>query len=160
MGSYYLLKVGLVLHLIGISLLVGTTVANYMIYQQVWKLIYNERNRTILLVRSAVRLRMPQLLGALFILVGGVMMMSVYRGVVTQQTWFKIKMVVLLLILLNPLALGRPAASKLRRMLYQKGEITYHPVTVDRIRRNLNLYHLFQLLFFLAVFILSAFRIH
>lgn len=160
METYYLLKSGLVVHLIGISMLVGTTVASFTTYQHIWQVVYNERSKALLLIKSAVRLRLLQIIGGVLILTGGIMMVSAFHGLVTQQTWFKIKMIVLLLLVLNPFIIARPAATKLLRVLDHQKETVSEAIMINGIKRKLNWFHILQLLFFLVIFILSVFRIN
>ncbi len=158
MEAYYLLKSGLVVHLIGISMVVGATVASFSTYHHVWQVVYNEKSKALLLIKTATRLRLLQIIGGIFILTGGIMMVSASHGFVTQQTWFKIKMIVLLLIVLNPFLIARPAAIKLLKTLDHQKETASEAVAINGIKRKLNWFHILQLLFFLVIFILSAFR--
>ncbi|HEY0678590.1 MAG TPA: hypothetical protein VGD17_09900 [Chitinophagaceae bacterium] len=159
MEMYYLLRSGLLLHLVGITLLAGTMVASFATYRHIWQFAYNDNSRALLLVKSVRRLRLLQIIGSILILAGGMMMLAVYKHQITQQTWFKIKMVILILIILNPFILARPAAKKLAKALNENEELPGATI-INGLRRKLNLYHIFQLLLFLIIFILSAYRIN
>ena len=157
MSTFYLLKSGLLLHLAGITLLVGTTVTSFSTYRLVWQSLFQERSKTLLLIQSTLRLRLLQIVAAALVLTGGILMLSVYRDAVTHQTWFKLKMATVILVILNFLVVGSPAAGRLRKLL-QRDEAGPDPAIVNRIKSKITLYHRFQLLLFLILFILSAFR--
>ena len=159
MQTYYLVKFGLVLHLMGITMMVGTTVASFAVHRQLWKYLYKEKDKALLIVQAAKRFPLLQVIGGLLIIAGGATMMSAFHGVVVEQLWFKIKLALLLLIILNPVIVLRPAAKKLREFFMdtQTLEMT-NPREVKIIKQRMNFFHSLQLLFFLVIFILSAFR--
>lgn len=159
MQTYYMVKFGLVLHLMGITLMVGTTIANFAAYQQLWKYLYREKDKATMVINVTKRFPMLQGIGGILIIAGGATMMSAFHGVVIHQFWFQVKLAVLLLIIINPILLMRPAAIKLRHMLsIQQPVAAINPADVDMVRRRLVLFHSLQLTFFLVIFILSAFR--
>jgi hypothetical protein len=157
MSSSYLLKSGLLLHLAGITLLVGTTVTSFSTYRLVWHSLVHERSKTLLLIQSTLRLRLLQIIAVVLVLAGGILMLSVYRDAVTHQTWFKLKMVTVILVILNFFVVGRPAAARLRIWL-QKNQAGADPAILNGIKSKMNFYHRLQLLLFLILFVLSAFR--
>lgn len=159
------LKLGLVMHISGIVLMVGMTIAAFVLQWQLWNVVPfgKERMRPLWLVGKRVNLL--QGLGGLLIIAGGVMMMIALHGVVMYQTWFKIKLVLLGLIILNALVVLMPAGRKLRRLL--TGAMPEHVATPDStvlsgdlimIRGRMLLFYVLQLSFFLLIFILSAFQ--
>jgi hypothetical protein len=157
MSTFYLLKSGLLLHLAGITLLVGTTVTSFSTYRLVWQSLFQERSKTLLLIQSTLRLRLLQIMAAGLVLTGGILMLSVYRDAVTHQTWFKLKMATVILVILNYFVVGRQAAVRLRRWL-QTDQARPDPAILNSIKSKMNFYHRFQLFLFLILFILSAFR--
>jgi len=92
-------------------------------------------------------------------------MMTALHGVVMYQSWFKIKLILLGLIILNALFVLMPAAKKLRRLLAGvlpqidvPSNSTVLSGDLKPIRSRLLLFYVLQLSFFLLIFILSAFQ--
>ena len=159
------LKLGLVMHISGIVLMVGMTIAAFILQWQSWEVIPFGKERMRPLRRVGKRINLLQGLGGLLIIAGGVMMMIALHGVVMHQAWFRIKLVLLGLIILNALAVLMPAGRKLRRLL--TGIMPEHAVTpgstvlsgdLMAIRGRMLLFYILQLSFFLLIFILSAFQ--
>jgi len=159
------LKLGLVMHISGIVLMVGMTIAAFILQWQSWEIIPFGKERMRPLQRVGKRINLLQGLGGLLIIAGGVMMMIALHGVVMHQAWFRIKLVLLGLIILNALAVLMPAGRKLRRLL--TGIMPEHAVTpgstvlsgdLMAIRGRMLLFYILQLSFFLLIFILSAFQ--
>jgi len=149
------LKLGLVLHLSGIVMMVGMTIAAFVLQWQLWSIIPHGKEKAYPLFRVSKRINLLQGLGGLLIIAGGVTMMIALHGVVMYQSWFKIKSVLLGLIILNALFLLMPAGKKLRRLL--TGTSLYES-DLSPIRNRLLLFYVLQLSFFLLIFILSAFQ--
>lgn len=168
------LKLGLVLHLSGIVMMVGMTIAAFVLQWQLWNVIPFGKEKARPLFKAGKRINLLQGLGGLFIIAGGVTMMAALHGVVMYQSWFKMKLVLLGLIVLNALFVLMPAGKKLRRLLNRA--LPEHVVTPDSrvepagqspavlsgdlaaIKSRMLIFYVLQLSFFLLIFILSAFQ--
>ncbi len=159
METYVIIKTGLVLHLAGITLMVGITIANMAAHQQLWKLLIGEKEKALMTLRATARYPMLQMTGAILIILGGIVMMIGYHGVIMQSLWFKIKLVLIALIILNQLFIGMPMAKKLRKIffVYQTENVT-DLSGIASIKKRLLTFNRLQLVFFLLIFILSSFR--
>lgn len=165
------LKLGLVLHLSGIVLMVGMTIAAWVLQGQLWHTIFYGKERARPLFRVSKRVNQLQGLGGILILAGGVTMMIALHGVVMHQSWFRAKLVLLGLIILNAVLVLMPAGRKFRRLLSgmaperagaPDGEVPagggISPGDLTGIKRRMLLFYVLQLSFFLLIFILSAFQ--
>ena len=150
-----LLNTGLVLHICGISLMVGMTIAGFGTYRKLFILLAEDKNNASPLIATAGLFSRLQMLGGLFIIVGGVMMMIAFHGLIMGQLWFKIKLSLLLLLILNMPLIFLPGSMRLRRFLDAA-----NPEQADlaKAQQLLNRFHIAQLLIFLGIFILSVFR--
>jgi len=92
------------------------------------------------------------------IITGGVLMMTALHGVVMSSFWFRIKLILLGLIVLNAVITLMPAGKKLRMLLASAIPVSMEEVTVGRVRDRMRLFYLLQFLFFLLIFILSVFQ--
>ena len=107
MNAYTLIRTGLFLHLTGITLMVGTTIAGMSAHLRFRKLLISEKEKAFMALRATDRYPALQATGAIVVLLGGVIMMIGYRGVIMQLLWFKIKLVVIALSNLNGAAPGQ-----------------------------------------------------
>ena len=107
-----------------------------------------------------VQAKFPRLLatGIILLLVTGISMMAVTRGVFGEQLWFRIKMVIVVLIIINGLAVGRRQAMKLRRLITTDTGDSDTQQKVKSLRQGIALFHISQLLLFIVIIILSTFR--
>jgi len=159
METYVIVKSGLVLHLTGIIMMIGITIASLAILQQSSKLFNGGTDKALLALKGTAAYPMLQIIGAVLLLAGGIIMMTAYHGVLMHALWFKIKMAILALIIITQLFIGRPAIRKLRKIIsgYQNGRET-DEVALKNNNRQLRAFNALQLLFFLFIIILSAFR--
>lgn len=156
METYVIIKAGLVLHLTGIILMIGLTIASLVIFRQSSKLFNGDTGKALLVLKGTAAFPKLQLIGAILLLTGGAIMMTAYHGVLMHALWFRIKMVTLALIIINQIFIGRPAIRKLRKTIsgYQETD----GLAFKNNNRQLSVFNALQLLLFLFIIILSAFR--
>jgi hypothetical protein len=157
MTTFSFLPLGLVLHISGIAMMVGTIFAGFLTNQQLWKCLPYDRDRALTIVRATARYRVAGALGGLLIVLGGILMMVAVHGAFMHQIWFKVKMGILVLLIVNMVVVERPAGNRLRRMLYDD-EGPVDVVAMAAARRGLLLFYLLQLVLFLLVFVVSAYK--
>lgn len=145
-------------HIIGISLLAGATIVDFMLTRKFW-VIYDKHPADGIVARSLTD-RVPALIvsGIVLILLSGVGMMIATRGVFDTMLWFRIKMVLVLVVILNGVLVGRRLTAQLKRVLVPVSHSLPDPLALRRVRRDLNLFHIFQLTLFLIIFLLSTFK--
>ena len=150
-----LLNTGLVLHICGISLMVGMTIASFATYRQLFIALAEDKKNASSLIAPAELFSRLQILGGLLIIAGGVSMMIAFQGTIASQLWFKVKLSLLLLLILNITLIFRPARIRLRRSLDAEDP---EPAVLAKTRQLLDLFYVMQFLIFLGIFILSVFR--
>jgi hypothetical protein len=96
-----LLQVCLVLHITGIVLLGGTTLTNYIISRQFWNCIETDKNKAIVINSTTITFGRIMGIGGVLTILTGIGMVAILHGAVDAQLWFRIKMVLVLLIILN-----------------------------------------------------------
>jgi hypothetical protein len=100
----------------------------------------------------------PQLIGigALLLLTTGIGMVVLFKGVVVKMLWFRIKMILVVLVGVNGSLVPRKNAAQLRLLLAENA-----PGGEDRIgilKGRMSLFHAVQFILFLTIFVLSVFR--
>lgn len=93
--------------------------------------------------------------------------LAVRQSAVTQALWFRIKMPLVLLVVLNGTVLARPATLRLKKLLLDlpengdrqpSGSSTPAPASIGHLRNRRRAIYIFQLLLFVAIFVLSIFK--
>ena len=148
----------LVLHLIGLTIMAGTTLVDFVTFRQFWALYAQNKQKALPVME--VQAKFPRLLatGIILLLVTGISMMAVTRGVFGEQLWFRIKMVIVVLVIINGLAVGRRQAMKLRRLITTDTGDSDTQQKVKSLRQGIAIFHISQLLLFIVIIILSTFR--
>jgi len=142
-----------VLHLTGIVLLGGTTFLNYIISRQLWGYVEADRNRAVIINSTTLVFGRLTGIGGAITILSGVAMVAIFHGVVASQLWFRIKMILVLLIIINSLLFARPQSLKLKKLL-PEGDIS----ELSALRKKSAAYYAIQLAMFLSIILLSVFR--
>ena len=150
-------NIALVTHIVGITLMAGATFIDFIIFKQFWKAYPSDKPKSIVIEDMLHRLQRFMGIGMLVILVSGVVMMVYLHQVWGQQIWFRVKMGVLVLVIINGLGIRRRMGSKLKRLLTEES-LPDFAWRRSRLKNNITLVHAFQLLFFLIMFTLSVFK--
>lgn len=141
------------LHLTGIVLLGGTTFLNYIISRQLWGYVEADRNRAVIINSTTLVFGRLTGIGGAITILSGVAMVAIFHGVVASQLWFRIKMILVLLIIINSLLFARPQSLKLKKLL-PEGDIS----ELSALRKKSAAYYAIQLAMFLSIILLSVFR--
>jgi len=145
-------------HITGITMMAGTTLMDYVIFKQIWKQYWADKNKALAISEALVKLQIVFGSGFLLLLISGITMMYLTHGVFGEQTWFRIKFGLILLIMINGIGFGRRLGVRLRKLLPE--EISGIDVSDQtlKIRDNLSIFHVTQLAIFLTIFVLSVFK--
>jgi uncharacterized membrane protein len=158
MNTFNIFQPALVLHITGIVMMVGVTLADFSAYSQLKRFIPHEKERAIHLYRAARYFPLLMGIGGVLIVLSGITMMVAVKGVFMGQLWFRIKLAVLLLIIANFLLTGRSSQIQLRKWLAAPAEVVGGEPGITAITKRLTLFYSIQLAFFGLIFILSVFR--
>ncbi|CAL1517461.1 hypothetical protein [Chitinophaga sp. MM2321] len=146
----------LMLHLIALVLMVGTTLIDFINYQTFWKLFDHQKEKAAgVLVIAA---KFPKLIGigGGLIIVTGLGMIALTHGVLAQQLWFRIKFVFVLLLIGNNIFNGGKLGIKLKEII--DGNAPDLAVKALNLKGRLRTFHLLQLSIFLIIIFLSAYK--
>ncbi|MDH7461844.1 hypothetical protein QEG73_11170 [Chitinophagaceae bacterium 26-R-25] len=148
----------LVTHIIGLAILAGSTLMDYLVSKKFWQQLMLDRERGIAIQEAMARI--PLLMGVSLILLiaSGITMMGITHGVFGEQLWFRIKFGLVIIIILNGMVIGRRQTMKLKKIIASTPSINVADESLIKIRSNLNIFHITQLILFVIVFILSVFK--
>jgi uncharacterized membrane protein SirB2 len=158
MNSLTLLNTALVFHLVGLVSIAGSTILDFITTRLFWKR-YAGNKHEALLAREFSRVfpTVARAGGALLVL-SGIAMMTIMHGAYGSQTWMRIKIGVVVLIIVNMTVIGRRSAANLSRLVDDERSGADRTVELAKVRSTTQLFHLSQLLFILTIFILSVFK--
>ena len=162
-----LYQIALVSHIIGLTLLAGTTLVDYVLTRHFWKLYFQNTLNAIAIHSAGSKFRFLFGIGIILLILSGITMMGITHGAFGEQIWFRIKFGLVILIIINGLAIGGRQNSKLKKLLSQEtnSNITNdsvqrenHKVEMLKVKGKITWFHLSQLFFFILVFVLSVFK--
>ena len=156
MGGY-LYNIALVTHVVGITLAAGATFFDFVIVSIHWQ----NRSKSILdsFVSETILNNVLRVLGVgmLLIILSGIGMMIFLHGVWGQQTWFRIKMVILVLIIVNAIVFRRLLGVRFQKLLSAEAGDVASQQLLD-VRRNIKIVQVVQMVLFVVIFVLSVFK--
>ena len=156
MKTQIMLRLLLVVHLAGLVLMAGTTVIDYVTFKTFWKLTDEGENRPLGLLPLMARYGTFVRTGAALLIVTGTGMLILSKDYWWQQSWFKIKMGLVALLILNGIFIGNKQGSRLRKIIADNGPDFVQQAT--QVRSSLNNFYLIQLMLFFAIILVSIVR--
>ncbi len=149
-------QIFLMLHLIGFVLFAGATIINFVTLRQFWNQYELEGIKAKTILQSFSKLPILGRVGMIAIILSGVGMMAMTRGVFGEQIWFRIKFGFVIVIILNALFVGRRLGLSLRKIMEEnKEEIS---AKINKVKNNLRIFHTAQLVLFFIILLLSVFK--
>ena len=156
MKEYLILRILLAFHLAGLTIMAGTTIIDFLTFKTFCRLLSNDSSKVSGLLPLMSAYGSFVRMGAVILILTGACMFIILDGVWWQQLWFKIKMGLVVLLILNGMMVGNKNGSKLRSMVYE-GLPDLLQRTAD-IRDGLNRFYISQLVIFFLIILLSAIK--
>jgi hypothetical protein len=156
MNKLILLQIFLVLHLTGLTLMAGTTVAEFITFRNFAKIYDSERQRSLSLLELLEKLSMLLGLGAALLILSGIGLFTVTGGAFAHQIWFKIKLTLILVLILNGFLVGSSQELKLKNIINANG--TDYDGQIKWPILNIKIFYLVQMGIFFVIMILSVFK--
>lgn len=148
MNTYSL---SLLVHITGLAMVAGIVLAGFMANRRFWKIYAADRVRAVAILDLTARFPVAMGIGMLLLLGSGTMMMAQVHGVYGEQLWFRIKMVMFLLVLVNGI-LGTRLGKKMKPVLQATTSGENISTSLEPLKGRLNLFYIVQLLLLLAIF--------
>ena len=146
-----LLNICLIVHLSGLALMLGTTVAETVTFNIFSKTFKKDAVPSLNLLALMDKLSALLGIGAACLILSGTGMMIITHGAFAYQIWFKIKLGLILTLVLNGFLVGARLKSKLEKQIKEGDQVTD---TVNRIK----LFFLTQMTLFFTIILLSIFK--
>jgi hypothetical protein len=148
----------LVVHIVGITIMAGTTFIDFITFRSFGNVFQADKAKGLVLEDYLYKLQRFMGVGMLIILASGVTMMIKLHEVWGAQIWFRIKMGVLLLIIINGLGLRRRLGSKLKMILTEDSSGDSIAGKFNRFKRDFTTVQVIQMLLFVIIYVLSIFK--
>lgn len=145
----------LVLHITGFTLMAGTIAADFAINRRLGKYLLSDKSKALSMLEGAAGF--PALIGfgGLLLLTSGIGMVVLFKGTVARMLWFRIKMILVVLVILNGSFVLRRQAGRLKVLLTGNGGNDQ----MLALSRTMSVFHVIELLLFLLIFFLSVFQL-
>ena len=159
-------QIALITHIVGITLMAGTTLVEYLLTKHFWKLYASDRSRAIATNEAGFNFHLIVNIGIILLILSGVSMLVITQGVFAKQIWFQIKIGLIVIIAINGSAFGRKQDAKLKRLIsMEKLNFQDDPRGQEnrkddlmKVKNRLDLFYISQLIMFLTIFTLSVFK--
>ena len=158
MISQTILHTTLVVHIVGISMVLGITIANYVAFKQFWKLYDINKEQGLSAFRAISKFQVVGITGLLLLILSGIIMLYLFQWTFYELLWFKIKLCLVLLIFINGFTMGRIQTLKLMTFLSKVKAPSESTKDIALLKRNLRVFHLTQLMLFFLIIVVSVFR--
>ncbi|MCW3117784.1 MAG: hypothetical protein JWM28_1866 [Chitinophagaceae bacterium] len=146
----------LILHLIGLTIMAGTTLIDLIGYRTYWKYHDHNKDKSDAILQLLAKLARPVGIGAALLVFSGLGMMVITHGIFGEQIWFRIKFGLVIILIANNLLFGRRQGAALKKAVsINEASPAWK---VEKIKKNMNLFHFSQLLIFLVIIFLSVFK--
>jgi len=153
-----LYHIALVTHIIGITMAAGAALSSYIITRQFWKQYALDKRKALNVQETMAGFRLLPRIGILLLVLSGVSMMALTKGIFGEQIWFRIKFGLVLLIIAHGIVMGRRQVTNLKKFLARESIGEQVDAQLLKIKTGLNRFHVIQISLFIIIFVLSVFK--
>jgi uncharacterized membrane protein len=146
-------RILLALHIIGIVVMAGTTVVDYMTFKVFCKLADQRDDRSMGLLSVMSKFGILVRSGAGIIVLSGIGLMLL-SGDILQLPWFWVKLALVIVLVLHGILVGNPHGMRFRELVAGKEGHLLQDIGAERA--SLDRFYIVQLALFLAIILLSV----
>ncbi|MCW3128039.1 MAG: hypothetical protein JWO03_3697 [Bacteroidetes bacterium] len=158
MNTSTALHICLVLHLSGLVLMAGMSIADFIAYRSFWKQYAINKQEGLTMLNAASAYQRVMAIGAILLLITGVGMMALTHGVFGEQLWMRIKIGIVVLILINGPVIGRMQGTKLKKLIEKSILHDTPDLRISVLRSRVNLISVANFIFLISIVVLSIFK--
>ncbi|MDO6430775.1 hypothetical protein Q4E93_09255 [Flavitalea sp. BT771] len=156
MTSQTLLQLLLVLHLVGFSTMAGTVLADFSINRRLNKYLLSDKSKALSILEGTALFPALIGIGVALLISTGIGMVIVLKGAVTGMLWFRVKMILVVLVMINGAGIMRKNGANLKLLLSENTGNNNGRILA--LKSRMTVAHSIQMILFLSIFILSIFR--
>jgi uncharacterized membrane protein SirB2 len=158
MNAGQLLHLSLVLHMIGLATVGGSNLVAFVMQGQFWKQYALDKDKGVAIMSATSRIPVITMIGVLLLILSGVSMMAITHGVFGEQFWFRVKIIVLLIIIVNGFTFGRRSNATLKKLITEDTNGNDMTSKLQSTRRQIRIFYFIQLALLVTIFVLSIFK--
>lgn len=128
----------------------GTTLTGFLINRRFWKFYSTDKAKALTLMELGARFPRVIGIGVGLLLLSGFYMVFLTKGVYGGQLWFRIKIALVLVVIINGF-IAKALDKRMKAMMATEGSI-------GSLQRNVTVFYLVQLFLFLVIFMLGVFK--
>jgi hypothetical protein len=156
MNTFILLQICLVIHLTGLALMAGTTVSEYVTLKAFRKILSAGNEKAMSLLQLMKKLSVLLGLGVALLILSGTGMFIITGGAFIHQFWFKVKLILILVLILNGFLVGSRQELKLMTSINENGGRLNEQLS--KAVSNLSTFYKIQMGIFFIIIVLSIFK--
>lgn len=156
MTSLTLLNLLIVLHVVGFTTMAGTVLADFTINRRSNKYLTSDKLKALAILEGTSLFPALISIGVGLIVSTGIGMVIILKGAVAGMLWFRIKMILVLLVVVNGAGIMRRNAVNMKVLLSENTGGNNGRILA--LKSRMTVFHSIQLILFLVIFILSIFR--
>lgn len=149
---------GLLLHIIGLTAAAGSTLTGYIMLLKFLPQYKKDKEKGIVIMNTSSIFPRVAGFGLLLIILSGGLMISASGGGYGQMLWFRLKIVVVILIIGTTLFIKRRLDGRLREVVLRDVVTENYSREIEMLTSRIGYVQLFLLSFFIMIFVLSTFR--
>jgi uncharacterized membrane protein len=149
-------NIGLLIHVFGITMILGGFMALLVIDKQFWKLVDADISKAGALLPLMKTLPIIIQLGALVQIISGIMMLSSRNWQYWGETWLYVKLVLFVALVTNGFAVGKPTGGKIAAQVFSP---TPDRTALTSLKGKMRTFNMVQLIMLLALlFMVTIYR--
>ena len=156
MKMYLTLRFLLALHIIGIVIMAGTTMIDYLTFRVFWRFAEAGDSRALGLIPLMARYGAFVRTGAITIILTGIALFVLDKGAIWAEPWFRVKTILVIILILNGLFVGNRQGHRLREAVAMHGADLLSNALP--IREAMSRFYPIQLSLFFLIIIISMIR--
>jgi len=156
MNTFILLQICLVAHLTGLTLMAGTTISEYITFKTFRKMSDPREEKALSLLHLIKKLSALLGIGAALLILSGTGLFIITGGAFIHQFWFKVKLILIAVLILNGFLVGGKQESKLKTGISENSG--HFNEQLSKAISKLNMFYKVQMGIFLIIIVLSIFK--
>jgi hypothetical protein len=146
----------LVIHLCGLALMAGTTVTAFVTFRTFIKRLKKEGEGVTGLLKLLTTLAPIKGIGGILLILSGIGLTLITRGVFLQMLWLQLKLFLILLLPLNEILIGNRQLKKLNTAFIKNG--ADNTTVIKTIAPPMAIFYTVQLILFWGIIVLAVFK--
>lgn len=157
MYTQFVRQLLLIMHLSGLALMVGLTVAAFVTFRAFKKRFAIKSESATGLLQLLLNLDPIKGVGGILLIISGIGLIYITGGVFLHMLWLQLKLSLILLLPLNEILIGKKHLKKLKTAFFENNP--HSAAVIKTTLPKIALFYTIQLLLFLGIIVLAVLKI-